>query len=61
TDGTSDCRADGNKKAKKQRAVIATALLFFNLKSNTMKTQCKYSNYVFITSGSLKSSRKQPI
>lgn len=29
------------------RAVVATALIIFNLKSNTMKTQCKYSNYVF--------------
>ena len=46
---------------KKQKAVITTASLLFNLKSNTMKTQCKYSNYVFITSGSLKSSRKQLI
>lgn len=34
---------------KKQKAVISTAFLLFNLKSNTMKTQCKYSNYVFIT------------
>ena len=34
---------------KKQKAVITTASLLFNLKSNTMKTQCKYSTYVFIT------------
>ena len=34
---------------KHNRAVVATARLCFNLKSNTMKTQCKYSNYVFIT------------
>ncbi len=46
---------------KKQKAVITTAFLFFNLKSNTMKTQCKYSNYVFKTSGEEKSSAKNPV
>ena len=29
------------QNVKNDRAVIATALSFYNLKSNTMKTQCK--------------------
>ncbi len=34
---------------KNKRLSSRQPLLLFNLKSNTMKTQCKYSNYVFIT------------